>query len=51
MTANFPSSQDLARLAALPTPDEVRARLQQRPVARIRERPETVIRLSREGHR
>ena len=42
---------ELARLAALPTPDEVRARLQQRAPVRVRERPETVIRLSREGRR
>ena len=42
---------ELARLAALPTPDEVRARLRERTMVRTRERPEEVIRRLREdGH-
>jgi len=38
-----------ARVAALPTPDEVRARLRQRPPLTTRERPEAIIRRLREG--
>ena len=42
---------ELTRLAALPTPDEVRARLRQRTAVRTRERPELVIRRVREDRR
>lgn len=42
---------ELARLATLPTPDEVRARLRQRPPVKVRERPERIIRRSREDGR
>ena len=42
---------ELTRLAALPTPDEVRARLRQRTPLLTRERPEAVIRRAREGGR
>ncbi len=42
---------ELARFAALPTPDEVRARLRERPPVKTRERPETIIRRLREGGR
>ena len=42
---------ELGRLAALPTPDEVRARLRERPPVRTRERPESVIRRLREDGR
>jgi len=35
---------ELARLAALPTPDEVRARLRQLPPIEPRESPEAIIR-------
>ncbi len=42
---------ELSRVAALPTPDEVRARLRQRTPVTTRERPEVVIRRLREGGR
>lgn len=42
---------ELARLAALPTPDEVRARLQGRAPVQVRERPERIIRRAREDGR
>ncbi|TME88701.1 MAG: hypothetical protein E6I44_05415 [Chloroflexi bacterium] len=42
---------ELSRVAALPTPDEVRARLRQRAPVTTRERPEVVIRRLREGGR
>ena len=42
---------ELARVAALPTPDEVRDRLRQRTPVKTRERPEAVIRRLREGGR
>lgn len=42
---------ELARVAALPTPDEVRTRLHERTLVKTRERPETVIRRLREGGR
>ena len=42
---------ELSRVAALPTPDEVRARLRQRTAVTTRERPEVVIRRLREGGR
>lgn len=42
---------ELARVAALPTPDEVRTRLRERAPVATRERPETVIRRLREGGR
>ncbi len=42
---------ELSRVAALPTPDEVRARLRQRTPVTTRERPEIVIRRLREGGR
>ena len=42
---------ELARVAALPNPDEVRARLRELPPVPTRERPEAVIRRLREGGR
>lgn len=40
---------ELARLAALPTPEEVRARLRERTSVTVGERPETIIRRLRES--
>jgi len=42
---------ELGRLAALPTPDEVRARLHRRTPVKVRETPEEIIRRAREGRR
>jgi plasmid stability protein len=42
---------ELARLAALPTPDELRARIRSRSVVKVREQPEAIIRRAREAGR
>jgi len=40
---------ELARIAALPSPEEVRARLRERTPVTLRESPEAIIRRHREG--
>ena len=42
---------ELARLAALPSPDEVRSRLERRAAVKVREQPERIIRRAREDGR
>ncbi len=42
---------ELGRLAALPTSDELRARMRSRSVVKVREQPEAIVRRARESDR